>query len=110
VRKVTSKLAQGHAAFELSEPMFRDPDRLEVFPLPQLSEEERRSFESVPADPYWPEVGSRAMIRMAAGGPDVVDGWILVQPGRYRYLTSAADGILIRIVLSEYLACEAIWD
>ena len=53
VRKVASKLAQGHAAFELSQPMFRDPDRLEVFPLAELSEEERRSFESVPAGPFF---------------------------------------------------------
>jgi hypothetical protein len=110
VRKVASKLAQGHAAFELSQPMFRDPDRLEVFPLTQLSEEERRSFESVPAGPYWPEVGSRAMIRMVEGGPDMDGGWVVVQAGRYRYLASAADGALVRIVLSEYLGCEAIWE
>lgn len=109
VRRIASKLAQGHAALELSEPMFRDPDRLEVFPLTQLSEEERRSFESVPNAPYWPEVGSRAMIRIVEGGTDVVDGWVVVQPGRYRYLASAADGILVRIVLSEYLGCEAVW-
>ena len=50
------------------------------------------------------------MIRLAEGDPDMVDGWFVVQPGRYRHLASAADGILIRIVLSEYLACEAIWD
>lgn len=109
VRRVASKLAQGHAAFELSQPTFCDPDRLEVFPLAELSEVERQSFESVPNGPYWPEVGSRAMIRMAEGGPDVVDGWVVVQPNRYRYLVSAANGVLVRIVLSEYLGCEAIW-
>lgn len=110
VNRVVSKLTQGHAAFELSEPMLRAPDRIEVFPLVELNEEERRSFESIPEGECWPEVGSRAMLRWAAGGPDLVDGWIIVQPGRYRYLTAAAQGAVVRIVLSEYLGCEAAWD
>jgi hypothetical protein len=110
VRRVVSKLVQGHAAHELSEPMFRDPDRLEVFPLPLLSREERRSFEQAPRGAYWPEVGSRAMLRMVEGSPDMVDGWVVVQAGRYRYLASTGPVRQVRIVLSEFLACEAIWD
>ena len=48
VERILSKLAQGHAAFELSEPLFRPPDRLDVFPLLQLNEEQRQSFERGP--------------------------------------------------------------
>lgn len=110
VSRVASKLAQGHAAYELSEPMFREPDQLAVFPLAQLSVEERRSFESAPEGGLWPEVGSRAMLRMVLEGPDLVDGWVVIQPGRYRYLASAAAGVLVRIVMSEYLGCEAAWN
>ncbi|MGD0649715.1 MAG: hypothetical protein ABSA97_00995 [Verrucomicrobiia bacterium] len=36
--------------------------------------------------------------------------WIVVQPGRYRYLASVGDGVIIRLVISEYLGCEVIWD
>lgn len=110
VRRVASKLAQGHAAYELSEPMFREPDRLEVFPLTQLRWEKRRSFEQEPRGAYWPEVGSRAMLRMVEEGPDLVDGWVVVQPGRYRYLASTGPGVLVRIVFSEFIACEAHWN
>jgi hypothetical protein len=110
VNRIVSKLAQGHAAFELSEPMFRPPDRLAVFPLLHLTEEQRRSFERAPTNALWPEVGSRAMRRIIEGCSDVVDGWVVVQPGRYRYLAYISTEVMVRIVLSEFVACEASWD
>jgi hypothetical protein len=110
VERIVSKLAQDHAAYELSEPIFRPPDGLAVFPLLQLNGEQRRSFALAPMNALLPEVGSRAMLRMAEGCPDSLDGWVVAQPGRYRYLASAAKGVLVRIVLSEYLGCEAGWD
>ena len=36
--------------------------------------------------------------------------WIEVQPGRYRYLVATGPGILVRIVIAEYLAAEVAWD
>jgi hypothetical protein len=35
--------------------------------------------------------------------------WQDVQPGRYRYLVMEAP-TTVRMVLSEYLACEVVWD
>ncbi len=35
---------------------------------------------------------------------------IVVQPGRDRYVAVAEQAVMIRIVLSEYLACEVIWQ
>ena len=68
----------------------------------------REDFESGPTWSLWPEVGSRGMQRLASGFPDG-DAWLDVQPGRYRYMTHVQAGPAVRIVLSEYLACEVSW-
>jgi hypothetical protein len=110
VTNIASKLAQGHAAYELSEPQYRAPDRLAVLPLSLMREQQLGEFQDFRTQLPWPEVGSRAMIRLAEGCPDSIGGWIVVQPGMYRYLASVSSGLLVRIVLDEYLACEARWN
>jgi len=110
VRKVALKLARGHAAFELNEPQFADPSSVTILPSMLMTEEQRKDFEAPPGSTTgpsvgaWPEVGSRAMQRIVTG-----EFWVVPQPGRYRYLASVEDGVLIRMVLSEYLACEVRW-
>ena len=82
-----------------------------IIPIHLLSAEAREHFEQAPATAVWPEVGSRAMQRMAvAFSAPGTSPWVEVQEGRYRYLAVAEGAILIRIVISEYLACELIWD
>ncbi|MCH9053295.1 MAG: hypothetical protein IIA72_19920 [Proteobacteria bacterium] len=105
VRNIMLKLARGHAAYELSEPQDNEPDVFSVLPLPLLTDEQRTAFETPPVIEGWPEVGSRAMHRVIAGDA----GWIVAQDGRYRYLAVAGGSVTVRIVLSEYLACEAVW-
>ena len=111
VQHVALKLARGHAAFELNEPQFNEPASVTILPLTLMNVEERTRFESSPASGIWPkvgiwpEVGSRAMQRIVTG-----EFWVIVQPKRYRYLTSVDDGVVIRMVLSEYLGCEVRWD
>jgi hypothetical protein len=105
VRNVVLKLARGHAAYELGEPQQDEPDLIEFTPLPSISGDRRVCFESVPVFAGWPEVGSRAMQRIAAGE----HGWIVVQEGRYRFVAAAGGSVIVRIVLSEYLACEVMW-
>jgi len=115
VNRVVLKLARGHAAYELSEPQHEEPTSILVAPLPLLSEEAREEFETGPASAGlapWPEVGSRAMQRLAfavTGGLED-DGWTEVQPGRYRYKAFADGRVIIRMVISEYLACEVTWE
>jgi hypothetical protein len=36
-------------------------------------------------------------------------GWTVVQRGRYRYTVTQANGGIVRVVLSEYLAAEVAW-
>jgi len=114
VRRVMLKLARGHMAYELY-PKLDEPRELVAVPLSSLSDAERTAFEdlSVADTGLWPELGSRAFLRAFGKEPDKFeqgDGWIVVQPGRYRYAVCEAGGPLVRVVVSEYLACEVVWE
>ena len=112
VRNVVQKLARCHAAFELNEPRTEEPDTLWFAPLSLLDNAALQNFEDDGSNiNIWPEVGSRAMMRMLAVGSEAFGaGWLDVQPGRYRYRTSQGDGLRVRIVIREYLACEVAWE
>ncbi len=58
----------------------------------------------------WPEVGSRAMQRLVVGGAQPEAPWLDVQEGLYRFHASPANGVEIRIVINEYLACYVHWE
>lgn len=109
VRNVLLKLARGHIAFEQNEPRLDEPDSVSVAPLCVMDENARAAFESSPDTAGgWPEVGSRAMHRLLVGDDESLP-WVVVQPGRYRYLV-ANESPLVRIVVAEYLAAEVVWD
>jgi hypothetical protein len=114
---VLLKLARGHVAYELNEPRPEEPKFFAFKPLFSMSEFERNAFEDdgprdLASEPFWPEVGSRAMQRMMVVGNMLLDeGWLIVQEDRYRFLPlQGAAGVGARIVVREYLACEVIWD
>ena len=110
LRNVVFKLACGHALFELNEPQYEDPTTLDYAPLSMLSDEARSRFERLSQTHIFPEVGSRAMQRLMPDDETVLaPRWIVVQPGRYRYVAFVGDSVVVRIVLSEYLACEIVW-
>ncbi len=108
VRAVILKNARGHAMFEYGEPMRDEPASVAAVPLVQLTDEQRADFENVAID-VWPEVGSRMMTRIATG-QDLADGWVIVQPGIYRYAVTQDGLMTVRIVMFEYLAAEVRWD
>jgi len=111
VTNVVLKLARGHAAYEAAEILRHAPSHILIDPLSTLAPHARRHFETVPGTSVWPEVGTRAMQRLLVCGEDVTsEGWIEVQPNGYRYFVIAAGSVMVRIVVSEYLACEVIWD
>jgi len=114
VRNVVLKLARGHAAYELY-PQLEDPNAVWFTPLLTFDQAERREFENViSSGPLgWPEIGTRAFYRASGDLPDKFQqsgDWVLVQPGRYRYAVYDAHGVSVKMVLSEYLACEIIWE
>ena len=107
---VVVKNARGHAFYEYGEPMLDDPESVLVVPLPTLTASERASFEEVPDSGAWPEVGSRMMTRVMTG-QDLDGSWIVVQEGSYRFAVTQADGgLVVRSILSEYLATEVRWS
>lgn len=110
VRNILLKLARGHAAYECAGPQLDEPSSWMCLPFMTMSQEQIHRFEAVPDIAVWPEIGSRAFVRtcVAAGQAFAEGGWQIVQPGRYRYLVDDS-GMTVRIVLSEYLACEVSW-
>lgn len=85
VRNVIVKLARAHIAYEHNEPQLDDPSSVLFAPLCAMTDEARDNVEASPNTGLWPEVGSRAMHRLLAGGEGDWP-WIEVQPERYRYL------------------------
>jgi hypothetical protein len=118
VRNVVIKLARGHLAYECAVLALEEPDRVNAIPLVSMSESEREQFESASEGVVlasgvilapWPEIGTRAFLCAAGVLPTTYsNGWIVVQPDRYRYRASESGNV--DIVLSEYLACSVKWD
>ncbi|TIQ79916.1 hypothetical protein [Mesorhizobium sp.] len=109
VRNVVVKNAKGHVFYELSEPMVEAPSHVWFRPLESLTTSEREAFEEVSWPNTWPEVGSRMMTRLLRGD-DLAGSWIVVQEGVYRYgVTQRDGGMLVRIVMREYLGAEVFW-
>jgi len=111
VKNISIKLAQGHVAYELY-PKFDKPGKVSFFPLYTLTKRQRAAFETISYVPdLLPEIGSRAFLKTYINFPKSVHSdWTVVQPERYRYAVGLPDGDLVRIVFSEYFACEVIWD
>ena len=78
-------------------------------PLETLTATERAEFETIDMGAGWPEVGSRMMIRVMTG-QDLDNGWVVVQDGVYRYAVMQQNGVVVRIVIAEYLAAEVRWE
>ena len=117
VERVIVKNARGHVLYELGEPMLERPSHVSVCPIQAMTARQVDQFENVPSGSGWPEVGSRMMQRAfivhRPGDSQEVyfDSWQDVQDGVYRYaVAQESDGILVRMVLREYLAAEVLWD
>ncbi len=113
VRRVLVKLARGHAAFENNEPRTDSPRSVAFMPFVAMSTEDRSRFEIGSKGlefAGWPEVGSRAMTRLATGADLSSGEWIVVQPEMYRYRIEWTQGFRVQMVIREYLAAEVAWD
>lgn len=124
VKNVVVKLARGHAAFELSQPCKNEPVSVWWRPLAIMDKAQRDDFEACHVTQVYGEIGSRGMQRLLIAQFTlqsqndetktvdlVINDWVEVQEGRYRY-HAIDDGkaVIIKLVISEYLACEVIWD
>jgi hypothetical protein len=114
VRNVVLKLARGHTAYELGLPQIDEPVAIMFQPFIAMSEQDRAAFENAGSGELreWPEIGSRAFLRACGSKPfaDSSGPWIEIQPMRYRYAVDQIGGVLVRMVLYEYLACQVEWE
>jgi len=108
IRRVVVKNARGHAYHELGQPMLEEPDDVMIVPLEVIDEERLADFLTVDLGPGWTEVGSRLLQRMIEG-TDMVEGWIVVQPGVYIFAVIDTDGVTVRSIIREYLLTEVTW-
>ena len=123
IADVMLKLARGHAAFELSQLCSSEPDHFWCGPLAVLPEEQRLGFDAAHIQQLYGEIGSRGLQRMlvtqmvlqSESGEQselrmLVNDWVDVQDNLYRYLAiDDTRGLVIRIVVAEYLGCEVAW-
>ena len=111
VRMIVEKIARGHALYEINE-LLDAPTEVCALPLASYTEPQRNAFEyydhSVVDD--CPEVGSRSMQRLFVVDDSTFNGWIEVQPDRYRYAVTQSPGVEVHMVFSEYLACQVVWE
>jgi hypothetical protein len=110
VEAIVLKLARGHVRYEFGEARDWPPDEIWFAPLSVLGDAEREVFENPDSAGVWPEVGSRAMQRLVVYDAVYDEGWVEVQEGVYRYHLDWSEGVVVRIVLSEYLAAFVRWD
>lgn len=110
VSLVVTKLAQGHALYELNETCAGGPAELAYAPFSLMTDVQREAFENPKQAGIWPEVGSRAMQRLFTSCDLSPEGWLVVQPNRYRFNVSPINGVEVRIVMDEYLACQVRWE
>lgn len=111
IERVLVKNAKGHAFYEYGEPMLESPSTVEVFPIHQLSADNRARFESSEAVgdlSAWPEVGSRMMDRVMTGR-EMLGEWIVVEDGIHRYAVDQAGGLRVRMVIRDYLGAQIQW-
>ncbi len=108
VENILLKLAKGHVAYEYSEIMVEKPTSLIFKAVDKSSLNELIRFETLPQNSALPEIGSRAFLKNIE--MDNKNIWEIVQPDRYRYSVTYSGAMVVRIMLSEYLACEVIWQ
>lgn len=111
VENVVLKLARCHVAYEMNEPRTDEPEHIWFQPLSVMSCDELNAFENEPDSlAVWPELGSRAMQRLLISDDNAFsEGWLNIQPGRYRFKVTLEAGLRVRMVVREYLACEVLW-
>lgn len=124
INKIMLKLARGHLTYELSLQRYDIPKYFWSGLLSSLPEENKIEFNSVHFQHNAGEMGSRSIQRLLVTDLTVVDengndknirllfnDWIDVQDKRYRYIAIDDSGmIIIRIVIDEFFACEAVWE
>lgn len=105
IKNVIKKFAICHVLYDFGEKHYKQPSHIAYAFDYQLTNYQIDDFNNAAHSDIFPEVGSRAMQRIATQG----DGWVVVQPDTYRYYVHAGTPMMVRIVIREMLYCEVTW-
>ena len=108
LKRVIVKNARGHALYEYGKPMLEEPSSVWYSPILAMTEDQHRMYFHADESDVVPEVGSRMLTRVVTG-EGLVDGWVEVQKGVYRYSLVQLGSVTVRSVIREYLATEVLW-
>ena len=106
------KNALAHRYHETHELVAGDPEETRSGPLATLDDASRRSLLGSSFSSGFSEVVSRYFLRQLSrfcdslDGYDFIDGWVVVQPDRYRY---RVEGGNVQSVIAEKLFTEVRW-
>jgi hypothetical protein len=57
----------------------------------------------------FPEIGSRAMVKLLTTPENTYSSWNIVQPETYMYVVNT-DSLIVRMIIRDYLAVEVGWQ
>jgi hypothetical protein len=111
VKKILRKYALGHISYIFDTYAYRN-DYTVIFKfITELSEEQKREFNTLESMEVMPELGCRGCqeLLVSLDGQSAACLWNEVQENRYRYMVCAkADSILVKIIINEYLYAKII--
>jgi DNA-binding phage protein len=108
VKNVILKNARAHLFYENGEPMLDEPEAVSFFPLALMSDRQFSEFFIQDQFQPWCEVGSRWNTRLIQGDEFDEFGFLVVQPGVYRFRIEGG-GAGVRSVIREYLTTTVYW-
>lgn len=108
VRRVVAKLGRGIWSYEAGEPSGTLDTEVRFDPIENLSQGRLVQFLSTATPVFFPEVGSRLMIKMIEGTSEGTDNdpWQIVQPGRFAYAVDIYNeaGPTVKMIIRDTLA------
>ena len=111
-REIMTKLAKGHACYQLDSLWFSDEPAISFYFSFQLDDAAYHSFNAAPVMEIMPELGSRSCDEIVFINTDSGDipcySWNVIQEGRYRYLAycDREGSVCVRIVIDEFFFCS----
>jgi len=110
IKNVVLKIAKGIIKYEYSEALIGEPIVVNISPFPAMSAIQIDNFNSPTEQSLFPEIGSRAFVKMLRNFKEGKDSWTEVQEGKFRYMCILSGNITVKFVIQEYLACEVSWN
>ncbi len=90
--------------------MFDEPAAIIVEPMALMTADREIDFFGISGSlAVWPEVGSRWMQRLVEDGDFDKDGFLVIQPGTYRFRLEVGPGIAVHSVIHEFLCASVYW-